>query len=310
RPVDARERALEGLAGRIEKGVRIELDAFEPEAARPDGVAADERLDMAVGDPGRVEIDEEAGDALVAGGRVGLGIDDRMVGARGIGRPGLGAVEHPAVPVAPRARRDRGEVAPCARLGQAYRADRRAGEQARQPAFALRRRAVAREPGRRVVRIDPGEREGHVVPGEDLHDPYLDRVGQVVAALFGRHLDTVEAERGRRGERFAGPLAIVFPLRRAPGDDILGKRFGARDQRLRLDFGDGPGTGHGGWLGRHSTSASRRLRNDCGETLYWHEPRARAAWPAPRGDTIMKDALARMLEYHRAARHCPGALVL
>src|SRR5690606_12128134 len=143
----------------------------------------------------------------------------------------------------------------------------------------------AREPGRRVVRIDPGEREGHVVPGEDLHDPHLDRVGQVVAALFGRHLDTVEAERGRRGERFAGPLAIVFPLRRAPGDDILGKRFGARDQRLRLDFGDGPGTGHGGWLGRHSTSASRRLRNDCGETVYWHEPRARAAWPAPRGDT-------------------------
>src|SRR5690606_12128133 len=37
--------------------------------------------------------------------------------------------------------------------------------------------------------------------------------------------------------------------------------------------------------------------------------------PGPRGPhreetRPMKDALARMLEYHRAARHCPGALVL
>src|SRR5690606_25160779 len=273
-------------------------------------MAADERLDLAIGHAWRIEVHEEPGDALVARRRIGLRVDDRVVGARRVRRPGLRAVEHPAVAVAPGARRDRREVAAGAGLGQAHRSHRGAGEQPGQPAFALRRRAVARDTRGGVVGVDPGEGERHVVPGEGFHHPHLDRVGQVVAALVRGHLDAVEAERRRGGERLARPLAIVLPLLRAPGDDVLGKGFGAGDEGLRLDLGGGPGTGHGRWTGRHCSSASRRLRNDCREPLYWHEREARADRPATTGDTTMKDALARMLAYHREARHCPGALVL
>ena len=152
RAVDAGQRRLEGLARRMQHRLVGREIVDQPEAADADRVAAMQLERLVALEARPVGLDGEAGDAAIALRLVGLGIGDREAGHRGVGDPGLGAVQLPAALDAHRRHLQAAEVAADAGLAQAGAADHLARDHARQQARDMRRLAVAGKP--RAPRCD------------------------------------------------------------------------------------------------------------------------------------------------------------
>ena len=100
----------------------------------------DHRNALARVQPRRVGIDQERRDALGARRLAAAREDDVAVGHAAVGDPGLHAVEHPAVAVAPRGGGHRRHVGAGVGLRQGERRDQLAAGHARQQRLLLRRR--------------------------------------------------------------------------------------------------------------------------------------------------------------------------
>ena len=98
--------------------------------------------------PGELALDEEGGDAAVAGLRVHVGEDDEQVGFVGVRDPELAPGEHEAVAVGHGARRQGEGVAPGAGLREGVGADGVGG----QPRQVARLLVVGSPPHHRAVR--------------------------------------------------------------------------------------------------------------------------------------------------------------
>ncbi len=166
--VDALHGKFEGLARRRDHVVFRGDVVFEREAARADRVAAHEIVGGAAGEARFARIDEEAGDTAPAGGGVRLHIGDEEVGYRGVGDPGLFAVETPAAFRPFRAGADRGEVAARAGLAQCGRAEDAARDERGDVFVAVSRGGREGETRSDVLRVHHGEGEGHVGAGHFL----------------------------------------------------------------------------------------------------------------------------------------------
>ena len=108
---------------------------------------------------------DEQAHAAVARLRVGIGLDQQReaLAVDAVGDPGLGAVDHVAVAVAPRDRADRLQIGAAIGLGQREAAAQLAGGEARQEGLLLRFGAEALHRRRHdEVRVeDAGQRHPH-----------------------------------------------------------------------------------------------------------------------------------------------------
>src|SRR5690606_25942380 len=129
------------------------------------------------------------------------------------------AVDHPAVPLAPRPRGDRRGVRAGARLGEAPGAEALAGGQERHPALELALVAGAQQVAE-AERVVGGDRQRQrAVDGRDLLDDQRgrDRVQRGAAVAF-RHLQAEEAELAEAPHQLVRELARGVPFRRARRD--------------------------------------------------------------------------------------------
>ena len=139
--------------------------------------------------------DDEGGDALRSGLRVGLGIDDEGVGIRAVGDPELGAVQNVVAVALFRAQLHRHDVGPRPRLRHGERADMGAGDQARQVRALLRVRPVQLDLVHAKVRMcaigqaDRGRGAGDLLRRDDMGE-----VGHARPAVFLRHGDAQKAK--------------------------------------------------------------------------------------------------------------------
>jgi hypothetical protein len=212
---------------------------------------------------GRVERHQERSDAARRlARRAGAREHDGDVGLVAEADRGLLAVEHVALAVAPRAQRQVRGIRAAARLGQAERADRLAGDQLRHPGTRQLGRCIARDDlaHQRREQLHVGDVEVAVrdrlddQPGGDaaLAQP-AERFGQVDAdEAEGAHLAaqrTVDAGLAL-ALLIAGPQALagepardvvqgllVFGQQHAMGSGRRGWRFPVRDGNLRGDPG-------------------------------------------------------------------------
>ena len=183
------------------------------------------RLDRPDREPGRVDRDEEGGDAPPSQGGVGGGEHDHDVGDRRQRDPGLHAVQlQPPVVEPASGRRDGGDVRSCVRFGHGERADCIAAAQARQPACLLCRRAG----------LDQRRLHGEDLRCEREHESGIGRAEPETfegeQRLDRRYVGTTECGRGSQPEHaeLGGPLPAVAvePVRARAG--MFPRPFGGR----------------------------------------------------------------------------------
>ena len=226
-PADRAERHQQPLPGEVghdhlEAGVLApeqvllrHLDVGERELAGVGGVPAEllELRDDLVA--GRVGLDDEERDPVVAAGLGRLHRADEQVGADAVGDERLRAVDDVAAVDLARERPDRGDVGAGAGLGDPERADLLAGDRRAQEALVLvggaeledRRR---RDPG---VGAEPGADPARRAAGGELLGP--DGVVDVVAALAAELLRVLEAEEAELGGavvELAREQPLLLPL--------------------------------------------------------------------------------------------------
>ena len=174
---------------------------------------------LALAEPGGAGRDDEAG--LPAGAQLGVddGGDDVDVGEAAVGRPGLGAVEHPLVAglVVARAGAHRADVAARVGLGGAERRDLEVAglaEHLRHPLADLLVGAVGAHAGGGQGGADDGQADAGVAPEQLLHRDRDAEAGPV-EALGGEEVQGVEADLGGLLDDRPGELLALVPLRAA-----------------------------------------------------------------------------------------------
>ncbi len=147
--------------------------------------------------------------------RPGIGVghreNDRDLGGGARGDELLGAVEHPAVAVAPGARLDRGGVGAGLRLGQAEGGDFALRHRPEKPPFLLL--AAVLQHGAAAQRVDREDRRGGAVAGRDLL--HRERIADMVgagAAIFRRHQHAHEPELPQFGQRLLREARRTVPF--------------------------------------------------------------------------------------------------
>ncbi len=176
-----------------------------------------ELLELLLADhPGRVHVDQEQREAVVARVGVGLGHEHDEVGAVPVGDVGLRAVDHPLVAVAHRARLDAGHVGPGVGLGDPQAGDLLAPDRRHQVALLLL--LAAEQEDRRGGHVGVHRHAHRQAAGVAVrHLLGEHEVGVVVAALAAVLLGVGEAEEAqlahapedRVGERGLLPLLGV-----------------------------------------------------------------------------------------------------
>ena len=179
-------------------------------------------------DAGRAHVDEEDGEARVAGGvRRGAGEEEAPVGGRvGVAVPGLLAVDHEVVAALLGARRDRRQVGAGARLGEALRPHHGARRHGGEKAPLLRLAPEAHDAGADVVEV-------HVLrPARLLVRPHLlaenrllprARVLPAVRARPGHGEPAAGRELRAEGPRERERARVVDEHAAPPGRQLLGE---------------------------------------------------------------------------------------
>ena len=219
-----REDRATGADGAEHRGL-VHDASVEVDAGEGATVQTALRLDRPDHEPGRVDGDEEGGDAPPSQGGVGGGEHDHDVGDRRECDPGLDAVQlQPPVVEPAGGRLDGGDVRSCVRFGHGEGADRIAAAQARQPVCLLCRRAG----------LDQRRLHGEDLRREREHEPGIGRAEPETfegeQRLDRRNVGTTECGRGPQPEHaeLGGPLppVAVEPVRARAG--MLPRPFGGR----------------------------------------------------------------------------------
>ena len=165
-------------------------------------------------------LDEERGDAAVAGRRIDGGEDDEDVGLARVGDPHLAAAQHVGVAIALGPRRQRERVAAGFRLGQrvgAERGRRETGQEGR----LLRRRAPAQQrvDDQRVVDVDDHP-DGRVDARQLFDGEGGVEERAAGAAVDLGHLDAHDAQREERPQQVAIERLLLVHGPRERGDPV------------------------------------------------------------------------------------------
>ena len=183
-------------------------------------------------EPGRVAVDDEGRDALVALGRVAGGEDHEEAGEAGVGDPGLLPVEHVVVAALFEFGAHARHVAAGAGLGGGVGGED--GIRGEHPEVLLLLRVVAGQLDRRE-RQRIGQHAGRdpgATPGELLGDHGVLELAHARTAVLWRngHVDQAELVRGHH--HLGGEAALVIAGRGDGRDALPREAFGGFDQRL------------------------------------------------------------------------------
>ena len=201
----------------------------KPEAAGAHGVAAEQFIRPHLFDARRLPVDQHAGDAAPALGRISLEIDRENIGPVGVGDPGLLAIDHPIVAVSDADGSKVGGIAARLRFGQEERADGFRPAACVEIGVVQRLGPVGGERAAEIVVHDQGECRGQIRIGEVLHDLGHGGDAEPVAAHVARRQETAEAGIRRVAQHVAGHGAFMLPGCGIRCDHIAGECFGRLD---------------------------------------------------------------------------------
>ena len=161
---------------------------------------------------------------LLPAGRVGDGHDDEHTGHRGVGAPGLDAVQHVRVALPDGAGAQVGGVGAGLGLGQGERPEALPRGHGRQVFLLLFLGSAEHDgiAGHGVV-DGHGDRQRGVHPGDLFDDEGVGQVVDLRAAQVGRHQCAHEAEPGQLVQQGRRELAVRVPIGRARPDFRLGE---------------------------------------------------------------------------------------
>jgi hypothetical protein len=191
-------------------------------------------------DPGRAHLDDERRHPAAAGGRIGLGEDDRPLGVARVRDERLRAVEDVVVAVAHRGGAQRGDVGARPRLRERERAEDRLFDQRRQPAGLLLGRAEEQDGARAEPVGGDGRADPGAAPVELFADEQAVEGAEAGAAVLLGHVEVHQAERVRLGYELRR-VALLHVVLRLVRPDLAFRKGACEPAQLLLLLGQGKG---------------------------------------------------------------------
>ena len=187
----------------------------------------------AVEKPLHALLDQERGNALRPGLRIGLRVDDERVGVRPVGDPHLGAVEDVAIALAVGAQPHRHDIGPGTGLAHRERADVLAADELRQVFAFLRVAAVAADLVHAQVRVRAiGQPDRRRRARDLLHRHAMREIAHRGAAVLLLDGDAEQTQVAHLAPQVGRELVRVIDVRGARRDLVRGELLHRRAQQI------------------------------------------------------------------------------